>query len=118
MRSIALIQPTYFNLHSLCDLRAAHRRERTGHDAVEGRIRDQTGLALWENGDREASIRVFRGRPAFPEEVTDNPTLRALEGLLLRPGRRVDFSSVKIPGASCDEIIMAKEHRKSLLSLV
>jgi len=29
----------------------------------------QTGLALWENGDSEASIHAFRGRPAFPEEV-------------------------------------------------
>jgi hypothetical protein len=40
------------------------------------RIRDQTELALWENGDREASIHAFRGRPAFPEPVTENPTLQ------------------------------------------
>ena len=40
------------------------------------------------------------------------------EGWLLHPGRRMDFSSVKIPGASCDEIVMANEHRKSLMSLV
>jgi len=39
------------------------------------RIRDQTGLVLWKNGDREASIPAFRGRPAFPEEVTANETL-------------------------------------------
>ena len=38
------------------------------------RIRDQTGVALWENGDREASIHAFRGRPAFPEEVTEPKT--------------------------------------------
>jgi hypothetical protein len=40
-------------------------------------IRDQTGLVLWENGDGEALIHAFRGRPAFPEEVTENPTFKA-----------------------------------------
>src|SRR5882757_4073541 len=47
------------------------------------RIRDQTGLVLWKNGDREASIPACRGRPAFPEEVTANETLPRNAGQVL-----------------------------------
>jgi hypothetical protein len=52
-------------------------------------IRDQTGLALWENGDREAAIYAFRGRPAF-EGVTDNETSKAL---LRSQARSVQYRS-------------------------
>jgi hypothetical protein len=62
------------------ETRKSYHRLGDGMEFVTRRngIRDQTGLALWENGDREASIHAFRGRPAFPEEVTENPTSQAV----------------------------------------
>ena len=44
----------------------------------------QTGLAPWENGDREASIHAFRGRPAYPRKLLINPAFQAANWLIHR----------------------------------
>jgi hypothetical protein len=52
------------------------RRNNPRREFVTG-IRDQTGLALWENeiaGHRSRLSRATR----LPEEVTENPTLQAI----------------------------------------
>ena len=53
--------------------------------------------------------------PSVNRQVTANATLLDVEGLLVRPGRRM---AIKTLGASHNEIVMAKRHRKPFLSLV